>query len=198
MLPNDPPPRLPPVQTEDLSEDQRAFLAKWTGGFFSGADKHPVLLTFAHNPKLAEVFSNFNIHLLTANSLPVKQRQIAIMRLAWITNAVFMWSSHLNTSISCGLDDAMYEPIKAGAPDPYFTDFERIVIRATEELVQNHEVSPESWRGLMQEWSEAQMLDFLFTVGCYMTIAYVMRSAGVQRQPELLELAERYGAPVRL
>jgi 4-carboxymuconolactone decarboxylase len=39
------------------------------------------------------------------------------------------------------------------------------------------------------------MLDFLFTVGCYMTSAYVMRSAGVQRQPDLLELAAEYGAP---
>jgi hypothetical protein len=47
----------------------------------------------------------------------------------------------------------------------------------------------------MQEWTNQQMLDFLFTVGAYTTIAYVMRSTGVQRQPELLELAERYGAP---
>jgi 4-carboxymuconolactone decarboxylase len=196
MLPNDPPPRMPPVQPEQVTEDQRAFLAKWTGGFFSGADKHPVLLTFAHNPALAEVFSSFNIHLLTANSLPVKQRQIAIMRLAWLTKATFMWSSHLNTSVTCGLSPDMFEPTKIGASDPYFSDFERAVILATEELIVDHKVGEANWARLMQEWSEAQMLDFLFTVGAYMTIAYVMRSAGVQRQPELLELAERYGAPL--
>lgn len=195
MLPNDPPPRLPPVDAAAITPDARAFLEKWTGGFFQGADKHPVLLTFAHNPKLADVFSAFNIHLLTTNTLPVKQRQIAIMRLAWITKATYMWSSHLNTSISCGLDDSMFEPIKVGAEDPYFTEFERHVIRATEELVANYEISDESWQALMSEWSEAQVLDFLFTVGCYTTVAYVMRSTGVQRQPELLASAERYGAP---
>jgi 4-carboxymuconolactone decarboxylase len=196
MLPNDPPPRMAPVSPEEMNEERRAFLEKWTGGFFSGADKHPVLLTVAHNPRLADVFSAFNIHLLTTNSLPVKQRQIAIMRLAWLTKATFMWSSHLNTSLSCGLDDAMYEPIKVGAFDPYFTDFEKTVIRATEDLIAGYEVSEKNWNALMREWSNEQMLDFLFTVGCYMTIAYVMRSARVQRQPELLELAERYGAPV--
>jgi hypothetical protein len=47
----------------------------------------------------------------------------------------------------------------------------------------------------MAEWTEQQMLDFLFTVGAYTTVANVMRSTGVQRQPDLLELAERYGAP---
>jgi alkylhydroperoxidase family enzyme len=195
MLSEDPTPRMAPVDPEALTEHQQAFLSRWTGGIFSGSNKHPVLLTFAHNPKVADVFSAFNIHLLTTNSLPVKQRQIAIMRLAWVTKAVFMWSSHLNTSISCGLDDSMYEPLKVGASDPYFTEFERTVIRATEELIENYEIGEANWQALMQEWSNEQMLDFLFTVGCYMSIAYVMRSTGVQRQPELLALAERYGAP---
>jgi 4-carboxymuconolactone decarboxylase len=195
MPQDDPPPRLPPVPSDSLNDEQRAFLGKWTGGFFANADKHPVLLTFAHNPPTADVFSAFNIHLLTNNSLPVKQRQIAIMRLAWVTKSVFMWSSHLNTSRVVGLDDAMYEPLKVGAEDPYFTDFERTVIRATEDLIADHTVSEKNWRVLMTEWSEGQMLDFLFTVGCYMTSAYVMRSAGVQRQPDLLELAAEYGAP---
>lgn len=195
MLPNDPPPRLPPVEPDAITDDARGFLQKWTGGFFKDADKHPVLLTFAHNPQLADVFSAFNIHILTNNTLPVKQRQIAIMRLAWVTKATYMWSSHLNTSIACGLDDSMYEPIKVGASDPYFTGFEKSVIRATDELIADQRISDESWQALMAEWSEAQVLDFLFTVGCYMTTAYVMRSTGVQRMPDLLALAERYGAP---
>jgi alkylhydroperoxidase family enzyme len=195
MPPSDPPPRMAPIRPEEFTEETQAFLGKWSGGFFNNADKHPVLLTFAHHPRLAELFSQLNIHLLTTNTLPVKQRQIAIMRLAWITKAVFMWSSHLNTSVMCGLDPEMFAPLQVGAADPYFTDFERTVIRATEELVEDHALSDATWRALMQEWTNQQMLDFLFTVGAYTTIAYVMRSTGVQRQPELLELAERYGAP---
>jgi 4-carboxymuconolactone decarboxylase len=38
-------------------------------------------------------------------------------------------------------------------------------------------------------------LDFLFTIGTYVLLAGVMRSTGVEREPELLELAEKYGAP---
>jgi 4-carboxymuconolactone decarboxylase len=191
----DPPPRMAPVRQEEMTDSMHAFLQKWSGGIFRRADSNPVLLTFAHHPHLADLFSQFNIHLLSTNTLPVKQRQIAIMRVAWICKATYMWSSHLSTSIRCGLEPEMFRPIQAGADDPYFTEFERVVIRATEELVNDRKIGDVNWRALMNEWNDQQMLDFLFTVGAYVTIAGVMRSTGVQRNPDLLELAEKYGAP---
>jgi alkylhydroperoxidase family enzyme len=178
-----------------LTDEMRAFLAKWTGGIFQKADQNPVLLTLAHHPQLAEAFSRLNIHLLSSSTLPVRQRQIAIMRTAWICKATYMWSSHLNTSLRCGLSPDLFRPIQVGASDPYFTEFERSVIGATEELVEAHQVSDAAWQALATQWNAQQMLDFLFTVGAYVTVAGVMRSTGVQRNADLLALAERYGAP---
>ena len=178
-----------------MTEPMRGFLAKWTGGIFQDADRNPVLLTFAHHPKLADLFSQLNIHLLSSNTLPVKQRQIAIMRTAWICKSTYMWSSHLRTSARAGLSPDMYLPIQRGAEDPYFSEFERLVMRATDELVNDKKLSETHWQALMQEWSNEQMLDFLFTVGVYVTVAGVMRSCGVGRRTELLELAAKYGAP---
>ena len=43
---------------------------------------------------------------------------------------------------------ARFEVIQVGAGDPYFTGFERAVIRATEELVQDKVLSEASWRSL--------------------------------------------------
>lgn len=195
MLPSDPPPRMSPVRPEDFTDATREFFGKWTGGYFKDADQHPVLATFAHHPRLAELFSQFNVHLLTTNTLPVKLRQIAIMRTAWITGATYMWSSHLRTSVLSGLEPDFYGPVQVGASDPYFTAFERTVILATEELVQDHKVSDANWQALAAEWDNQQLLDFLFTVGGYALVAGVMRSLGVAREPDLLELAEQYGAP---
>jgi 4-carboxymuconolactone decarboxylase len=195
MLTPDPPARLPHVRDQDFTDETRAFFGPWTGGIFNNADKNPVLRTFAHHPELANAFSPLNIHLLSNNTLPVKERQIAIMRTAWITKATYMWSSHLNTSKLCGLSDDMYGPIQRGADDPYFTEFERTVIRATEDLVHDRKVSDANWQALQVQWNEKQLLDFLFTVGCYVMSAGVMRSTGAERQEDLLALAEKYGAP---
>lgn len=195
MLQPDPPARLPQLALEEFTDETRAFFAQWTGGMFKDADKNPVLLTFARHPDLANAFSPLNIHVLSANTLPVKLRQIAIMRAAWLCKATYLWSSHLQTSQRCGLSPEMFGPIQRGPDDPYFTAFERTVMRATDELVLDRTVSDESWAALKAEWSDKQVLDFLFTVGCYVMVAGVMRSTGAERQEDLLELAEQYGAP---
>ncbi|MDE2404779.1 MAG: hypothetical protein KGM17_08940 [Sphingomonadales bacterium] len=195
MLPADPPPRLAPLGDDELTPEMKAMFERWKTGPFKGADTNPVLRTFIHNPVVADLFSTLNIHVLVTSTVPVRQRQIAIMRTAWLTKATYMWSSHLNTSQSFGLETGLFEPIKHGADDPYFSDFEKTVIRATEDLVERHEIGEDNWNRLMAEWTPAQMMDFLFTVGAYVTVAGVMRSCGVQRQDDLLALAERFGAP---
>ena len=195
MIQPDPPARLPQLKQDEITDEVRAFLSRWTGGIFRNADVNPPLLTFAHHPHLANLFSQFNIHLLSTSTLPVRQRQIAIMRTAWICKATYMWSSHLRTSIRCGLEPEIFRPIQVGASDPYFTAFERTIIRATEELVNDKRVGDANWQALMAEWNNRQILDFLFTVGCYVTTAGVMRSTGIEREAELLELAAKYGAP---
>lgn len=195
MATPDPPARLSQIRDEEFTDETRAFFGQWVGGIFKNADANPVLRTFAHHPVLANAFSPLNVHLLSTNTLPVKERQIAIMRTAWLTKATYMWSSHLNTSRVCGLSDEMYAPIQHGPDDPYFSDFERVVMRATEDLVRDHEVSEANWTALREQWDEKQILDFLFTVGCYVMVAGVMRSTGAERQDDLLELAEKYGAP---
>jgi 4-carboxymuconolactone decarboxylase len=106
-----------------------------------------------------------------------------------------MWSSHLRTSLRRGIEPELFKALQAGASDPYFTEFERVVIRATEDLVRDRLISDAHWQELAAEWNNKQLLDFMFTVGTYVCIAGVMRSTGVQREEELLELAERYGAP---
>jgi len=191
----DPPARLPQIRQEDLTEEARVFLGKWTGGIFKNADQNPVLRTFAHHPALADVFSPLNIHLLSTNTLPVKLRQIAIMRTAWLTRATYMWSSHLQTSQSCGLSTDMYAPIRNGPDDPYFTPFEATVMRATDMVVADKTLDDAMWNALSAEWNAKQMLDFLFTVGCYVMVAGVMNATGAERQDDLLTLAERFGAP---
>jgi len=195
MLPPDPPARMPQIQPEDFSDEAKAMFARWTQGPFKDADKNPVLKTFIHAPKLADLFSQLNLHLLLTNSVPVRQRQIAIMRTAWITKATYMWSSHLRTSMSFGLEPELYRPLQVGADDPYFTEFEKVIIRATEELVNDRKIGEANWAALSAEWSHEQMLDFMFTVGAYVLVAGVMRSTAVEREPDLLELAEKYGAP---
>lgn len=194
MLPLDPPARMAPLEADQFSDEARQMFARWRVGPFKDADTNPPLKTFAHNPRLADLFSQLNIHLLVTSTLSVRHRQIAIMRTAWVCKAKYMWSSHLLTSQNFGLETSLFKPLQVGANDPYFTEFERILIIATEELIADKFISEASWQALMAEWTNEQMLDFMFTVGAYVLTAGAMRSIGVERQPDLIALAEQYGA----
>src|SRR5882757_5156030 len=79
MLPPDPPARMPPLTPQTCTAEANDMFERWRSGAFKGSDQNPVLWTFAHHPKLADLLSALNIHLLSTSTLPVRQRQIAIM-----------------------------------------------------------------------------------------------------------------------
>jgi alkylhydroperoxidase family enzyme len=157
MIQPDPPARLPQLKQHEFTDEVRGFLSRWTGGIFRNSEVNPTLLTFAHHPQLANVFSQFNIHLLSTSTLPVRQRQIAIMRTAWICKATYMWSSHLRTSVRCGLEPDLFKPLQNGANDPYFTPFERTIILATEELVNDKKIGDANWQALSAAMSPSRV-----------------------------------------
>lgn len=195
MQPADRPARMPPLSPDLFTDETQDFFGRWTGGFFKDVASHPPLATFAHHPHLAGLYSDFNVHLLTTSTLSPKERQIAIMRTVWLCKSTYAWSSHLHTSQLLGLDTAMFRPIQRGADDPYFSEFERTILRATDDIVRDHEVSQDNWDKLIVEWDNKQMLDFLFTVGNYVMSSAVLRSTGVERQEHLRVLAAEYGEP---
>ena len=192
---SDPPARMPEVRREEIDVEVRSFLDRWARGGFDRSDANTLLMTFAHNPQAADLFSQLSIYLLSGTSLPVKIRQLVILRTAWLCKATYMWSSHLGVSLRSGLDPVIFQAVRAGPDDPYFTELERAAISATDELLRDHKIGDANWCTLTGEWNFRQMLDFLFTVGAFTTSAGVLRSAGTRRGADLLELAERYGAP---
>jgi 4-carboxymuconolactone decarboxylase len=186
---------MPPLTPQTCTPEAHDMFERWRSGAFKNSDQNPALWTFAHHPLLADLFSALNIHLLSTSTLPVRLRQIAIMRTAWLCKSSYMWSSHLRTSLRRGIEPELFGPLQVGAADPYFKPFERTVILATEDLITDRRVTDAHWQALAAEWGNNQLLDFLFTVGTYVLVAGVMRSTGVAREPELLELADLYGAP---
>lgn len=158
-------------------------------------DNNPVLNTFARHPQLTQPFLVFNRHLLTSSTLPVRLRQIAILRIAWLKQGRYVWSSHLRTSLRAGLSSEDFEPVKIGESSQHWNDQEKIVLRATNQLAENADIDDVTWQALSAFFSEQQLMDFLFTVGTYLQLAMICNAMRIEREDELLQLAEQYGAP---
>jgi alkylhydroperoxidase family enzyme len=196
----DPPARIPQLGPEEWSGEAREVFGVLTGvvpGQSSSAEqtRNPVLRTFAHHPALTKPFLSFNRHVLSASTLPARLRQIAILRVAWIRCAVYMWSSHLRVSLSLGLTREDFDAVKIGESSPHWSEPERTLIRAVDRLVEDSQMSDATWSALGTSLDRKQILDLLFTVGCYTLLTMVLNSLRIEREPDLQALAAEYGAP---
>jgi len=191
----DPAPRMPQITEAERTDEVRAMFDAIAGAGTADIEHHYVLKTFAQHPALTHRFLDFNLHLLTTSSLPVRLRQIAILRVAWVKHARYMWASHLRLSLGVGFTEADFEAVKIGAPAPHWSDAERIILRATEQLMAQSDVDDAMWDDLSAHLDRKQIMDLLFTVGAYAALALVFNAMRIQREPDLIALGERYGSP---
>lgn len=147
--------------------------------------------TFAHHPDLVEAFFPFNGHILYRTSLSPRQRQILIIRVAAVRRSEYVWLNHRFTGREVGLTDEEMGRIAALGPTaPLFTDHERALIASVDEIIGDGEISDATWAALATELDHAQMLDVIFTVGCYVTVAAFVRSARLEPDPKIPELLD--------
>jgi alkylhydroperoxidase family enzyme len=204
----DPPPRIPQLGESEWTDDAREVFGA-LGGIRTGrtggssaaeqaSQRNHVLRTFAQHPALTKPFLQFNGYLLSpASTLPVRLRQIAIHRVAWVRGCPYMWSSHLRVSLPLGLARDDFEAIKVGESATHWSELEQAVVGAVDALVDESQVSDETWDALTAHLDHRQMMDLLFTVGCYTMLTMVFNTLRIEREPELQELAADYGAPER-
>jgi 4-carboxymuconolactone decarboxylase len=139
-----------------------------------------VLGTFMRNPQLTRVHSPFVGYMKDSTCLPVRHREIAILRSAWNCGADYQWVMHNQIGLACGLLQEEIDRVAAGAESPGWSPEERGVLRAVDELHSTCHVSDETWATLAGQYDERQLIEFLVLVGNYRTIAYVMNGVGIR------------------
>lgn len=190
------PPDLPSPRIAEIDDDVRSRDAvREVLAIFEAGAHNPVVKTFARHPPLATPFLTFNRYLLRGSSLPVRLRQIAILQVAWTRKARYMWASHLRTSLRLGLVPEDFAAIQHGLDAPHWSPAERTILATVDELRDHATLRDQSWAALRVVLDEPQAMDFLFTVGTYLSLAMVFNTLRIAREPELLELAQRYGSP---
>jgi 4-carboxymuconolactone decarboxylase len=193
-----PPPRVPQITRAEWTDAVRDVFAVFEGKQArENGSENPVIKTFAQHPVLTKPFLRFNWHLLNTSTVPVRLRQLAILRVAWTRRAEYMWASHMRLSLDLGLTPKDFEAVKAGSEAPRWSEAERAVLRAVEQLRDESDLDDPAWNALARHFDRHQMMDFLFTVGTYILLALAFNAMRIELEPELQDLARRYGSPGR-
>ena len=140
-------------------------------------DAGNALTMLVHHPKLARVFLRFNVQLLYGSSLPAQLRELAILRTAYRRNCEYEWVHHVTMGKEAGLTDSDIEDLQHGAGRD---ELHQAVINAADELDEASRLSPATEAVLSQHLDEHQLMELVFTVGCYTMLAMAFNTFGVE------------------
>ncbi|MBU6268019.1 MAG: carboxymuconolactone decarboxylase family protein [Sphingomonadales bacterium] len=108
--------------------------------------------------------------------IPVKERELAVLRMAWRAGAPYEWSEHAAIAKTCGWTEADVERVIAGPDADGWSHHHRAIVRAVDELHGDTMISDATWAVLAESWDEAQLLEFPALVGQYLLVAMIQNS----------------------
>jgi alkylhydroperoxidase family enzyme len=174
-------PRLEPVDEADLQEKTLASLAPYRD---QDGRIYAIWATLAHHEDALRRYLVFSNHVLGKNTLPLRSRELMILRIAARAQAAYEWDQHVRIARRAGLADETIQAAATGAWDG-LDDLDQVLLTATDSLVDRQGVDDELWNRLTAHLSTEQVIDVLYTVGQYLTIATVINTLGVRTEGDL-------------
>jgi AhpD family alkylhydroperoxidase len=150
-----------------------------------------LLGTFARHPDLTRAYHTFVGHLLFASTLAPRDRELLVLRVAAVRGADYEWAQHAVIAADVGLTEEELARVAAGPEADGWTDHDRALLRAVDQLVADARIDDVTWADLAGTLDDQQLLDLIFTVGCYETLAMVLRSVDVELDADLASVAGR-------
>lgn len=153
-----------------------------------------VLELFAHHLALSDTWLAFTDMLASGDALldPVI-RELLILRVAWLTRSGYEWAQHRRMGAEAGLNEAQLEAVLEGPDAAVWTQKERTLLRAVDEMIDHFAVSPDTWEGLNDSFGAAEVFELLFVIGGYLCLATVLNSIGLQADLPQAPKAEKRG-----
>jgi alkylhydroperoxidase family enzyme len=164
------PARIPPLPAEDFTPEQEALVGDWKHLIFSR-----VLI---NSPRMYRTFVAHLAELVTRTNLPPRDRQIICLRMLTLCGDTYELTHHLTISRNAGLTEDEITAFRTGE-DATLTDFDRTLLKTTEELQRNQYISEATWAALATRYSQEQLMEVVFLAGCYLTMAMLTKSFGI-------------------
>jgi hypothetical protein len=151
--------------------------------FFLGVILSNMSRTLVNNSNISETIGKFATYITMDSLLPPRDREILIIRTAWLCKSEFELVAHLPLGVRLGLTGEEAYQILKGAEYEGWKPLDSALIRAADELHYNTFIKHETWETLSEHYNKEQFMDVIFTVGHYNTMAMFLKSAGVQLDP---------------
>ena len=164
------PVRVSPLDPAEFTAEQAELVGDWTTLNFSKVIvRHPVM------------YRDFIPHiagLIAGSTLPPRDREVLVIRTLSLSDESYEAHHHRQIASNAGMSQAEIAAAARGHVGQEL--WEKSLIAAAEELVKDQRVSDATWDQLARRYCEQQLMEVVFLVGCYNTMAMLTKSFGIQ------------------
>jgi alkylhydroperoxidase family enzyme len=165
--------RIAPVPAPDRSPLQRRLLEPVRGDRAAN-----VFATLVAHPKMFEAWLPFCLHLMRCHEFTARRREMVILRTAWLSGAQYEWAHHVRFALRSGLSEDEIHAL-SGNLTADWTDEERALLDAVDELHGSHTLSDATWNRLAAFLDSEQLIVLPMLVGHYIMLAGTLNALGV-------------------
>jgi 4-carboxymuconolactone decarboxylase len=178
--------RLGPLPVAMWTQEERALLRgnlpradQYLSGDPGAPPMPPILGLLARHPQVGGAWLAFGAVLLDAGTLDPRDRELLILRISWRTQCRYEWAQHVGIGLAEGLTREQVDAVPDGAAAGIWTDGQRDLVRAADELLDDHVIHDGTWERLAARFDERQLLELAFVIGSYACLAMVLNSVGL-------------------
>src|SRR5438270_13022494 len=147
----------------------------------AGSSSPPNLFaTLARHRRLFRTWLRFAGTLMPGGALPRADTELVILRVAYNSGCEYEWRHHERLARTAGLERADVERARSGPDAAGWSSRQALLLRATDELHSERELSDGLWEELRAQLSEVELIELCMLVGHYEMLAMTIASLGVQ------------------
>jgi alkylhydroperoxidase family enzyme len=174
------PPRLPALPPEERTERQQLLLDEMSMVVVDGVRKpredKPALEILIRHAELYRAHVEVAQKYLSDCEMDIRDRELAILRIGWLSQAPFEWGAHVKIAKRNGITSEEIERVIEGSSATGWSKRDRAIVRAMEELHSNSMITDNTWADLQEFYNDKKLIELVILAGQYKTVAYYQNS----------------------
>jgi alkylhydroperoxidase family enzyme len=173
-------PRLPALPPAERTERQQGLLDEMSmvvvDGVYKPREDKAALEILIRHAELYKAHVEVAQKYLSDCEMGIRDRELAVLRIGWLSQAPFEWGSHVKIARRNGITAEEIARVVAGSSAPGWSKRDRAIVRAMEELHFDSMITDATWADLQEFYNDKKLIELVILAGQYKTVAYYQNS----------------------
>jgi len=144
-----------------------------------GREPARTMAVLARQPDLLSPFLSWAAALALQGVLSHRDHELLALRVASNCGSKFEWEEHAEYARQAGITDDEIALVARALDDGDWTDAERALLAAADELAIDCDITDATWAALARHYDAPALVEILFVVGQYTMLSMVANAAGI-------------------